>query len=120
MNADDLAKLFPNSTESFRNLNAESSAYDFRHGAKIGADLQLQKLQTENPKRPDNKAVVPKADGKDHNRFRVTINLRVCDRRRRDADGAVTTLLDCIVSAVRRLAELDSGRKLARGVRRSR
>ena len=56
------------------------------------------------PYRPKNKGV----DGKDHPRFRVSVTLLMSDQRDRDPDGAVSTLMDCLVSARRRLLALDS------------
>ena len=53
------------------------------------------------PAKPGMDGVVPRP-------FRVTVVLRVSDRRRRDADGGLSTLLDCICRAARRFSGLDS------------
>jgi len=42
-----------------------------------------------------------------HPKFRVTVTLRVSDKLRRDGDGALTTLLDCLVNTQGRLRSLD-------------
>ncbi len=47
-------------------------------------------------------------DGKDHPKFRVSVTFRCSDNYARDGDGMLSTILDCIVSASRRLADLDS------------
>lgn len=44
-----------------------------------------------------------KVDGELHPRFRVTVTLYVSDNRRRDADGALSTIMDCVIAARRRL-----------------
>jgi len=49
-----------------------------------------------------------KVDGKVHPKFRVTIILRYADRRRRDIDGSASTILDCLVTATRRFAAMDT------------
>lgn len=55
---------------------------------------------------------VSEVDGKGHPRFRVGIRLLISSNQRRDADGAVATILDCMVKAIarlRRLRGLDQG-----------
>ncbi len=53
---------------------------------------------------------VGKVDGESISFYRVSIILRVSDRRARDADGAVTTLLDTILNAIGRLVNMDRTR----------
>lgn len=45
-----------------------------------------------------------KVDGQLHPRFSVTIVVQMPDNRRRDLDGMLATILDCICSARRQLA----------------
>lgn len=47
-------------------------------------------------------------EGVDHPRYRVTVTLRLSDRRRRDGDGCLATIMDALCDAVGRLTELDS------------
>ena len=62
----------------------------------------LEEYVSDNPKSK-------KADGINRERFRITIDFLVSDNRRRDPDGAINTILDCLVRSVRRLSEGDSG-----------
>lgn len=48
-----------------------------------------------------------KAYGRNHPRYRVTVNLTLAGRSS-DPDGQLSTLLDCIVSASKRLRSVDS------------
>lgn len=48
-------------------------------------------------------------DGASHPKFRISIDFLVADRRRRDADGMLSTILDCLVHAQGRLAPVDTG-----------
>lgn len=70
---------------------------------------QLQELQglleeyvSDNPKGKE-------TDEGHRTRFRVTIDLLISDKRKRDPDGAINTVMDCLVGAVRRLREGDTG-----------
>ena len=65
-------------------------------------------------------AGVSNMDGQCRPKFRLSVVLRISDERHRDNDGAFTTLADCLVSAVGRLAEVDPGtqRKHANSVHR--
>lgn len=72
-------------------------------GEPVGASVQKQKADTR-------KAVVHRQKGEaahesDHHCYRVTINLRYSTKRRRDIDGAASTLLDAIIAARRRLLD---------------
>ena len=79
---------------------------------KPRSNPQLQELQAGSPKgearndhhRTKNK----KVDARVHPSFRVTVILSYSDRRRRDIDGAASTVLDCIVTASRRFVGLDT------------
>lgn len=55
------------------------------------------------------KAREKKADGGPHPRFALTVRFRVSDQRKRDLDGMLSTILDCLITAQGRLAALDSG-----------
>ena len=49
------------------------------------------------------------ADGKLHPKYRIAVTLLVSDNRARDADGALTSLLDATIHAVRRLNPVGAG-----------
>lgn len=68
----------------------------------------VQKLEDVSAREADNSPEEAEVDGSVHPRFAVTITLLTSDKRRRDADGAMSTLLDCLVKAVRRLNPLDT------------
>ncbi len=57
-----------------------------------------------------------------HGRFRVSVTILVSDKRDRDSDGCLSTLLDCLISAVGRLVGMDRTnlRKLAKSEERRR
>lgn len=57
----------------------------------------------------DNKPKTSGVDGKVHPKFRVTITMRYSDNRPRDLDGGSSTILDCLIRAVRRLSPVDTG-----------
>lgn len=68
-------------------------------------ELQEQQVDLPKPKREavhSDKSQAPGVDGSSHPAYRVAIVIRVSDGYARDPDGAVSTIMDCIVSAVRR------------------
>jgi len=77
-------------------------------GSRYGAGPVVQERQANHGQKSGDAAQNQTVDDEVHPRFRVSILLRVSDHRRRDADGAVSTLLDCLVSAVGRLLAMDS------------
>jgi hypothetical protein len=48
-------------------------------------------------------------DGAVHPKFRITVVLKFSDQRRRDGDGAYTTILDCLIIAARRFKAVGIG-----------
>lgn len=70
----------------------------------------------------DHRPTEEKVDGEGRSVYRVTITLLVSDRRSRDADGAISTILDTVLLAVGRRLNLDRGalRKLATSEKRRR
>jgi hypothetical protein len=68
---------------------------------------KLQELQSLLEEYVGHRPKGKKPDEGDSARFRVTIDLLVSDNRRRDPDGAINTIMDCLVSAVRRFGEGD-------------
>lgn len=87
-----------------------------------GAHPEFQKLEANSVEGAahDDKARVPRTDGKDCPRFRLRVVLRISDERHRDNDGAFSTLCDCLVAAAGRLAKVDPRvqRKYANSVHR--
>lgn len=57
---------------------------------------------------PDSEAGEAEMDAKCHPAYDLAVTIRVSDQRRRDLDGNLSTVLDCLVQAVRRLAPVDS------------
>lgn len=68
---------------------------------------QLQELQGLLEEYVSHSPKSKKADEGNRKRFRITVDLLVSDNRRRDPDGAINTIMDCLVAAVRRLGEGD-------------
>lgn len=56
----------------------------------------------------DNRSEETKVDGEMCAEYGITVTLLVSDNRDRDGDGAFSTLQDCIIRAVGRLAKVDS------------
>lgn len=80
--------------------------------ARKYSELQKQEADYSRPKRepaaPRYKARSKKADGGNHPRYSLTVNFRVSDKRKRDLDGLLSTVLDCLVTARGRFAAMDS------------
>jgi len=106
VNAADLKRLFPFASQSCLRRNA---ADDQTVYPGIGPRAELQEHEESQPKRPVHRAKSETVDARVHGQFRVTVTLRVSDNRKRDADGALSTLLDCLVNAARRLGSVDPG-----------
>ncbi len=73
-------------------------------------DTVVQKQQAGDPGQQDGANANPdrskdqKEDAGNHPRFKLTISVGMCDQRRRDLDGCLATILDCLVAAGRLLA----------------
>lgn len=84
----------------------------------------LQKLQADpvEPAKDNDQAGKPALDGEGYPEFRVSVTLCISDERDRDNDGAYSTIQDCLIAAVGRLAQMDSRtlRKHAAGFKRKR
>lgn len=84
----------------------------------------LQKLQDDpvEPAKDNDQAGKPSLDGEGYPEFRLSVTLCISDERDRDNDGAYSTIQDCLIAAVGRLAQMDSRtlRKHAAGFKRKR
>ena len=92
-----------------------SEFYERRNRAgdkRTGPRAVDEKQQDADPWKAHHKTRVPRVDRAVHPKFRVTVTLYVADQRRRDADGAYTTILDALVKSVRRLGSVDCLRTL--------
>lgn len=99
-------------------------------GNGTGACSELQKQQTdskdgERKRSQANSHHQPqeeKTDECDDPQFRVAIKILFSDERNRDGDGAASTIIDCLISAAGRLAQVDSRtlRKFADGFKAER
>ena len=103
MTPNELRKYFPNASASTAKRNQAESDWNrtpnLVQDAKDGGAGQPNRKAAPND-RPKVKAV----DGEMHQKFGVTIIVRVSDNRRRDLDGCASSILDCLVSARRLLA----------------
>lgn len=72
---------------------------------RTGARPIVQEQQDDRKGTPHHGPEEAEVDGPVQGRFRVTIDVFVSDKRRRDLDGAASTLLDCLISTRRLLAE---------------
>ena len=76
------------------------------HHSRSGAGASHEKPKDVGQGSADNQARKTAMDAKSGGQHRVTVELLYSDRRRRDADGALTTLLDCLILARRRFLDL--------------
>lgn len=83
---------------------------------------QLQKFQDADPGPVNHGPEETGLDGAVYPEFRVSATICISDERDRDNDGAYSTLQDCLIAAVGRLAKMDSKtlRKHAAGLKRKR
>lgn len=98
----ELSRIFPNATKSTIKSN-NTSDHD------VIACAKLQKRQDDHTGKADHKTRKTSMDGEVHPKFHATITLFVSDNRRRDGDGAESTILDCIVHSFRRLSSMPDG-----------
>ena len=70
-----------------------------------------QKRKDANPGAADNRSQKATMDGEVHPKFRVSVAFLLSDNRRRDADNMLSTVLDCLIIARRRLLEIYPGDK---------
>ena len=63
----------------------------------------IQKQKDNRWKEIDNGSQMQKVDGGGDRQHHLSVEILVSDRRRRDLDGALATICDCIVTARRRL-----------------
>ena len=101
MNTHELIAIFPNASKSFIACNSDSE--------RVGAGACIQEQQASVPRGAHNKTGVQDVDEQVHPKFRVSVHLRYSNRRVRDIDGALSTILDCIVAARRQLASHSIG-----------
>lgn len=117
MNREKLLALFPNASKS--TIEANSGDQGSRPCAELQKPEKDLRKKARSPKRHRGE------DGQDGSRFRVRIAFLFSDDRRRDLDGAATSVMDALIRARRRLLEIRGGGTLdfskvhegARGVR---
>lgn len=93
MTIEQLRSKFPHASSAFIKANTGDS----------GSSTGIQERQADQRPAVNNRPRHKSANGSNHQQYRVTIILRYSDRRRRDVDGAASTLLDAITSARRLL-----------------
>ena len=67
------------------------------------ARASVQEQEDNRWKEIDNGTEMQKVDGGSDQQYHLSVEILVSDRRRRDLDGALATICDCIVTARRRL-----------------
>lgn len=65
---------------------------------------ELQKFQDAYQRPIDNEPKASKDDAENHPRYKISVELYYSDNYRRDADGALATILDCLIAAGRQLS----------------
>lgn len=87
--------------------NEQLREYQARRAARSGngSSAGKKELKDADTRKADNQAGVSRVDIPMRAKFRVSVDLFYSDKRRRDGDGAATTLADCIISARRRLLD---------------
>lgn len=99
----------------------ELAAYQARRAGAIPRAI-VQKREDAGARKVDHGPKEAGVDEPVHSQFRVAIEIRVSDERDRDNDGAVSTILDCLIAAIGRLAKVDPAtqRKYASSLKRKR
>lgn len=107
-------KLFQEQLDEWLKRNPTIAALN----PELGAGAELQKLKTNSgvapttaarvnlerdPNTGDRQASQTLDEGGNH-KYRISVTFRVSDNGVRDNDGMLSTILDCLVSAGRRLA----------------
>jgi hypothetical protein len=80
-----------------------------------GARSGVQKQKDNRRKKTDNRSESPQVDGGMHEGYVLEVEIHVSDRRRRDLDGALATICDCIVAVGRLLAADTAGQSESEG-----
>ncbi len=65
-------------------------------------------LRSGKRKAPDRQGSCVKS-GKDHPKFSVSVTFKMSDNRKRDLDGQIATVLDCLIDARRRFVATHTG-----------
>ena len=123
MTQDEFKQLVRNSSGDFR----KAAAADL---ARIGCDPLFQKPKDDHCQGSpgtaaevsdaDHQAGTAKTNAGDHRQFGVSIVVRVSDRRRRDLDGILSTLMDCLTRVRGRLSHPSSKDNHSGGAMRAR
>src|ERR1035441_6044853 len=111
MNINELRRLFPNATESV--IRRNFPAIEVGNQGNDCAVIQEQQTVNRPRKRrktatkaaSDYESALPEDHGRDGGQFSLTATFRFPDYRRRDLDGRLSTLCDCIIRARRRCLE---------------
>lgn len=123
MTSDELIKRFPNASKHFIRSNA-SDAGGVRDCAFVqkqqGDDHQRAERQTTSKAIAHHEAGISKGHGGDHGVFALTITFRIPNRIRRDLDGMLATLCDCIRNARGRCLDTHPGDSSKGGTVRAR
>lgn len=94
--------------ERLRRLNPKLKQPDTPVDTRNWSRTQLQEYEAGKRARALHRAESEKVDADVRRQFRVTVTLRISDKRKRDADGALSTILDCLCKSTRRLSERDT------------
>jgi hypothetical protein len=95
-------------TKAGASSQKELAGYDSPSYQRAGGDMQFQEQQDAGSGPSDNRPQEAKTNGADNPEYRISVTLLVADHRQRDADGALSTVLDCLIHAIGRLTGLDS------------
>src|SRR3990172_12008129 len=102
---DEIRRRFPNAAKSVLQANSPANPKGkpcpIVQESKEG-DQGQQDRKASDPHRTKRK----KVDGSVHPKFRIAVTFRRSDLRERDPDGGLSTILDCLVAARKRLNEL--------------
>jgi len=116
--------LFPNASEAVIRANVDefgprtakpspakshASKTNLPRNSKPRTRPVFQKLQDDSleTEADHDKAGASALDGIGRPQFRVSVTFRISDERHRDNDGGYSTLADCLIAAVGRLAKMD-------------
>lgn len=70
---------------------------------------KLQEQQNDDERKDHHKPKKAKDNGAGHPSYRISVVFLQADKRRRDIDNQLSTVLDCLRDAIRRFSAMDTG-----------
>lgn len=104
MTRSELIRRYPHASSAFIRANTDSHAEPDR----TRPCTLNEKSKDDGSRKIIHKTGTAKVDAASHPKFKVTVIVQISDNRRRDLDGNLTTILDCLCTSRRQLS-MDTG-----------